>query len=146
MDRFIKKVFKYNGLTLVEVLVSVIITTLLMLYGTSFFIASWRLSAESEEYSTVLNDVVSNLESYRAKAFDSPVSLTTDYIVKNRTFRNKYNVTYTLSRSNTEKLSHLGTNYYYVVISSAEWSYGQGMSSANKISVKTAVAVKWEHL
>ncbi len=146
MDRLIKKIFKKNGLTLVEVLVSVILTTLLMLYGTSFFIASWRLNSESTEYSTVLNDVVNNLECYKAKVFDTPVSVSTDYIVKNKTFRNKYTVTYTLTRSATEKLSLAGTNYYYVVISSANWSYGEGLSAANKISVKTAVARRWPNV
>ncbi len=156
MDKFKnKKLFNNSiGLTLAEVLISVVLTTLLMLYGTSFFIASWRLSSESNEYSTVLDDLVANLECYKAKAFDTPVSISTDYVVKNKTFRNKYSVSYTLSRngkSGNEKFVDAGITYYYVVTSSTTLNYGKDadgkeLSAPNEIQIKTAVAKKWPKL
>lgn len=128
------------GLTLVEVLASVIITTLLMLYGTSFFIAAWRLSAESDEYSMILNDVVSNLESYKSKSYNSAVTGAGVYVVQQKVLRNQYTVNYTLSKS-----ADVTNNFIYVT-SKAEWSYGQGEESINRISIKSAIAPRWNKI
>ena len=55
-----------KGLTLVEVLVSVVITILVMVYGVNLFIASWKLSVESAEYNTVLQYVSNQIEALEA--------------------------------------------------------------------------------
>lgn len=54
-----------KGLTLVEVLVSVVITILVMLYGMTLFISAWRLEVDSEEYEKVLQYVNNTIESYK---------------------------------------------------------------------------------
>lgn len=54
-----------KGLTLVEVLVSVVITILVMLYGMTLFISAWRLEVDSEEYNKVLQYVSNTIETYK---------------------------------------------------------------------------------
>lgn len=54
-----------KGLTLVEVLVSVVITILVMLYGMTLFISAWRLEVDSEEYEKVLQYVNNTIEGYK---------------------------------------------------------------------------------
>jgi hypothetical protein len=54
-----------KGLTLVEVLVSVVITILVMLYGMTLFISAWRLEVDSEEYNKVLEYVSNTIEYYK---------------------------------------------------------------------------------
>ncbi len=56
----IKILKERSALTLVEVLVAVVLTAIVMLHGTVFFIATWRLNAESKDYNMVANDVVAN--------------------------------------------------------------------------------------
>lgn len=129
----IKKNFSGNiGLTLIEVLIAVTITAMVMLYTTSFFIAAWRLSSESEEYSQILNDVVSNLESYKA----SPVS--TSYVVANKTLRKKHSVRYTIS----EVASPIP--YVSYITSEAKWYYQDDGVTYRKISIKSASYEGWK--
>ena len=57
---------KIKGLTLVEVLASIVITVLVMTYGINLFVASWRLSVESAEYDYVLNYISNRIEGLRS--------------------------------------------------------------------------------
>jgi len=58
--------YKNNkGVTLVEVLVSIVITILVMAYGLNLFIASWKLEVESKEYNEVLQIISSKIEYYK---------------------------------------------------------------------------------
>ncbi len=54
-----------KGLTLVEILVSVVITILVMVYGLNLFIASWKLSVESAEYNFVLQYLSNQIENLK---------------------------------------------------------------------------------
>ena len=87
-----------SALTIIEVLVAVILTAIVMLHGTVFFIATWRLNAESKDYNLVLNDVVANLEKCISRSRNANVS-NDDYVIKTRKLRNKYDVTYTLVKT-----------------------------------------------
>lgn len=55
-----------EGLTLVEVLVSVVITILVMLYGMTLFISAWRLEVDSEEYNKVIQYITNVIEKYKS--------------------------------------------------------------------------------
>lgn len=72
-----------KGLTLVEVLVSVVITILVMLYGMTLFISAWRLEVDSEEYNKVLQYVSNTIETYKnyvnPKDFNSGTARTLTY-------------------------------------------------------------------
>lgn len=131
-----------KALTIIEVLVAVILTAIVMLHGTIFFIATWRLNAESKDYNTVLNNVVLNLENYIAKPYNSAVTIAeSEYMIKTEKLRDKYDVTYTLTKS-TGNFTYGG---FYYMISSARWRYGGDANSDNKINIKTVCAQRWEH-
>lgn len=51
-----------KGLTLVELLVSCVITVMVIMYGSTFFISSWKKEIESEEYNRVLQYVCGTIE------------------------------------------------------------------------------------
>jgi len=128
---------KRKGLTLVEVLVSAVLTSMVVLYATSFFVAAFRLSTEEKEYSSILEDVANNLESYKFKGYDSEVG--TAYVTKTKTIRDgKYTVEYDLLRVSTP----IPKSEY--IISKASWKYGGSDESAHKISIKTAICGKWD--
>lgn len=56
-------VYKNNkGLTLIEILVSCVITVIVIMYGATFFISSWRLEVDSEEYNKVLQYAANIIE------------------------------------------------------------------------------------
>ena len=57
-----------KGLTLVEILVSIVITILVMTYGLNLFIASWRLGSDSEDYDMVLHYVMNEVERVRSES------------------------------------------------------------------------------
>lgn len=143
----IKNLKKESALTIVEVLVAIILTAIVMLHGTLFFMASWRLSAESKDYNTILNDVIANLEncvsiasnSYTAYADDSEKGLApeTEYIIKtnDRKLRNnKFKVTYTLEKQ------RMKYHQFFFVTSSARWRYDNAadQNSDNIINLKSA--------
>ena len=126
-----------SALTIIEVLVAIILTAIVMLHGTLFFMASWRLSAESKDYSMILDDVIANLERCVARATDTTSVSDADFVVKNgqRTLRNgKYSVRYTI----TKQL--MNYHQFYYVTSSARWRYDNAASgdSDNVINIKTA--------
>jgi len=130
-----------RALTIIEVLVAIILTAIVMLHGLIFFVASWRLSTESKDYSMILNDVVGNLENYISEAFsESTVIPDSAYKVKTKVLRNKYTVTYSLEKDKT----HYNTSGFYYVISSARWRYGGSADSDTRISIKTACAPNWD--
>ena len=62
-----------KGLTLVEVLVSVVITIIVMIYGMTLFISAWRLEVDSEEYSKVLQYISNTIEGY--KRYSNPLEI-----------------------------------------------------------------------
>ena len=134
-----------NALTIIEVLVAIILTAIVMLHGTIFFITTWRLSAESKEYNLILNNVIDNLENYIAKTYSTAaINPTNDYYIKTKTkaLRGLYDVTYTLRKDNAALFDSQGGFYY--LISEATWRYGGDEKSNFKISIKTACARKWD--
>ena len=128
---------KESALTIIEVLVAIILTAIVMLHGTLFFMASWRLSAESKDYSMILDDVIANLENCVARATDSETVVPDEYVVKtnDRYLRNgQYKVRYKLEKK------RMDYHQFYYVTSSARWRYDSGASddSDNVINIKTA--------
>lgn len=127
------------ALTIVEVLVAIILTAIVMIHGTIFFIATWRLNTESKEYNMILNDVVANLENYISKPYNKNAVATSDYLIKtgDRKLRNNdnYVVTYTLTKDSTFYDDY---GFFYIT-SSAEWKCGSGDYMSNTvINIKTA--------
>jgi hypothetical protein len=122
-----------SALTIVEVLVAVILTSIVMLHGTLFFMTSWRLSEESKDYSMVLNDVVANLENCVSMAPSS--SSSDERLVKERKLRNgQVTVSYRLDKS------MIDYNQICFVTSSARWRYDTTATNAsdNIINIRTA--------
>lgn len=128
-----------SALTIVEVLVAIILTAIVMLHGTVFFISSWRLSTESKEYNMILNDVVANLEKCNSRKFDLTAVTLDSYVVKSKKLRDKYDVTYTM----TKDTSPYALYGFYYIVSSARWRYGGDSDSDNVINIKTACAERW---
>ena len=60
------KLKNIKGLTLVEILVSIVIVGLALTYGINLFIASWRLESDSADYHMALNYVANVVEHARA--------------------------------------------------------------------------------
>lgn len=154
MKKYMGKFYINNtsALTIVEVLVAIILTAIVMLHGTMFFISTWRLSAESKEYNMILNDVITNLENYSMKAYSTSVNISssTDYYIYRRILRGKtvdekkddvpYYVRYELKKDTAPVTN--GGGFYYI-ISSAKWRYGGDYKSDIVISIKTARAPRW---
>ncbi len=139
MRKFIKNV---QALTIIEVLVAIILTAIVMLHSTIFFMATWRLSTESKDYNMILNDVVGNLENFLAKEYNNSVTIpNSSYKIKTKTLRNKYVVTYSLTKDTTT----YNTCGFYYLISGARWRYGGDSDSDIKINIKTACTKEWKH-
>lgn len=139
MIKFLKE---ESALTIVEVLVAVILTAIVMLHGTVFFIATWRLNAESKDYNLVASDVVANLEKCLALAKNSNTATNDEFVTINptdntrtRVLRGKYTVTYSLKKD-----SFVNYEGYIQVISSARWRYNSSATSDsdNIINIKSA--------
>lgn len=139
----IKILKERSALTLVEVLVAVVLTAIVMLHGTVFFIATWRLNAESKDYNMVANDVVANLEKCVAMGVNPGGSgkgnkvfaNANEYVIRNRTIRGLYTVTYSLEKTNV--MYYQGFVY---LISSARWRYNSAATNESDtiINIKTA--------
>lgn len=128
-----------SALTIVEVLVAIILTAIVMLHGTVFFVTTWRLSSESKEYNMILNDVVANLEKCNSRKFDLTAVMSDSYVVRNKKLRDKYDVRYTMIKD----ISPYALYGFYYIVSSARWRYGGDAKSDNIISIKTACAERW---
>ncbi|MCR4662594.1 MAG: prepilin-type N-terminal cleavage/methylation domain-containing protein [Endomicrobiaceae bacterium] len=136
----IKYLNNIKALTLIEVLVAIILTAIVMLHGTIFFIATWRLSTESKEYNMILNDVIDNLENYISKTYNNSTTIPDNqYVFKTKILRKKYTVTYTL----TKDITNFNSCGFYYLTSSARWRYGGDQNSDIRISIKTACAEGW---
>ena len=136
MKKILNNLKNDSALTIVEVLVAVILTAIVMLHGTSFFGATWRLSVESKEYNMVLSDVVSNLEKCSSIASDTIPTPAGEYVVTKRILRNKYTVTYEL-----EKQSMYPFGYFFLT-SKARWRYGGDVHSSRVINIRSAYIPK----
>ncbi|GAB1402063.1 hypothetical protein MASR1M68_09740 [Elusimicrobiota bacterium] len=72
-------VYKEAGLTLVEILVSIVITVMVMVYGLGFFTAAWKFQTEAVDYNIVLNKVQSMVEEMKYKIHEaSPVIVSSE--------------------------------------------------------------------
>jgi len=139
---FSKSFYKINsGLTLIEVLVSVIITAIVMVYGMSFFMAAWRMEVESSSYDRILGNAVKIMEDKRSNAyFISPSSGTVTISSESLPSGKVVMYTYMFKR-------HTVTNSMEGVVL-AEWPWSSSATSAekaswNRIAVKTHFAEEW---
>ncbi|MBQ3834794.1 MAG: hypothetical protein II816_04700 [Elusimicrobia bacterium] len=81
-----RKILKnIKGLSLSEVLVSISIVMILSVYGLSFFDAAWKYRSENDEYQTVLNNVVSNLESSKYAIANDKITAAEETLGSDRT-------------------------------------------------------------
>jgi Tfp pilus assembly protein PilV len=72
-------VYKQSGLTLIEILVSIVITVMIMIYGLGFFMAAWKYQVESIDRNIILNKVQSMVEEMKYKVHeDSPIINTSE--------------------------------------------------------------------
>lgn len=134
MIKFLKE---ESALTIIEVLVAVVLTAIVMLHGTVFFIATWRLNAESKDYNLVASDVVANLEKCLALARNSETAVNDEFVTinpadnkKTRLLRGKYLVTYSLTKKSFSQYEG-----YIQVTSSARWRYNSSATSASDIII-----------
>jgi hypothetical protein len=141
-NKMIKFLKEESALTIIEVLVAVVLTAIVMLHGTVFFIATWRLNAESKDYNLVASDVVANLERCISLARNSTAVTNDEFVTINptngtrtRVLRGRYTVTYSLAK--TSLVQYEG---YIQVISSARWRYNASATSASDtiINIKSA--------
>ena len=133
-----------NALTIIEILVAIVLTAIVMLHGTGFFIATWRLSAESKDYNAVLNDLASNLEQSVSIGRNDTIpndgvfhDIDIDRVITQRTLRNNKMVTYHLAKRNME--NSFGRSFQ--VISNATWQYedeADNSNATNRICLLTA--------
>lgn len=68
-------VYRNRGLTLVEILVSITITIIVMVYGLGFFTAAWRFQTEAVSYGIVLNKAEAMIEEMKYKIYEDPHTL-----------------------------------------------------------------------
>lgn len=131
-----------SGLTLIEVLVSVIITAIVMVYGMSFFMAAWRMEVESSSYDRILGNTIKITEDRRSKAYSSLPSTGTVTISSESLPSGKIVMyTYTFKK-------HTVTNSIEGV-ALAEWPWSSSATSAekaswNRIAIKTHFAEEWK--
>lgn len=143
MVQYFKNLYKTNlGLTIVEVLVSVVITSLVMVYGMSFFMAAWRMEAESSSYSRILGNVTKIMEEKRSKYyFVTPASGTVNISSEALPSGKVVMYSYTFLRHNI-------TNSMEGVVL-AEWPWTSSATAAekaswNRIAIKTHFAQEWK--
>ena len=142
MKKILNNLKNDSALTIVEVLVAVILTAIVMLHGTGFFIVTWRLSAESREYNLILNDAILNLErcqsaattAVKADGFSAPDS---EYVILSRNIRGN-TVTYSLRKTNMGFVGGHIVDGYWFLTSMAEWRYAGDKHSSRRINIRTA--------
>ncbi|MDD3053390.1 MAG: prepilin-type N-terminal cleavage/methylation domain-containing protein [Endomicrobiia bacterium] len=143
MGQFFKNFYKINlGLTLIEVLVSVVITSMVMVYGMSFFMAAWRMEVESSNYSRILGNVAKIIEDNRSEYYSivppsGTVTISSEALPSGKVVM----YSYTFSRN-------IVTNSMQGV-ALAEWPWTSSASAAEKaswsrISIKTHFAEEWK--
>ncbi|MEA5000753.1 MAG: prepilin-type N-terminal cleavage/methylation domain-containing protein [Endomicrobiaceae bacterium] len=142
MALFFKNFYRKNsGLTLIEVLVSVIITSIVMVYGMSFFMAAWRIEAESSSYDRILGNAIKIMEDKRSDPyFTSPSSGTVTISSESLPSGKVVMYTYTFKR-------HAVTSSMEGIVL-AEWPWSSSATSAekaswNRVAIKTHFAQEW---
>ncbi len=133
-----------RGLTLIEILVSIVITVMVMVYGLGFFTAAWKFQTQAIEYNIILNRVESIIEEFRYNIHESSPVLTVSEVSYFITSSSKMvEVTKTVNRAPSLDPS----SYCYQVSVLTTWPVknpdgtGLGLDSRNKISIKTNMTV-----
>lgn len=106
LNNFNKVLKNDKGLSLMEIVVSMAVMMILMVYGFVFFDTAWKYRAEGEDYFWVLNTAAGNMDALRAKGYADAVG-TGDYILGNAVANAKsciqalpsYSVTYSLTKN-----------------------------------------------
>lgn len=135
----------YNrGLTLIEILVSIVITVMVMVYGLGFFVAAWKFQTQAMDYTIVLNKVESVIEEFRYNVHESsPVFAVSEVSYFVTSSSKIVELTKTVNRAP----GLAATSYCYQVSILATWPVknpdgtGLGLDSRNKISIKTHMTV-----
>lgn len=136
--------YKEAGLTLVEILVSIVITVMVMVYGLGFFTAAWKYQTEAIDYNIVLNKVQTMVEEMKYKIHeDSPIIIASElYYVQ------------TPSSKTVEIIRNIGIDttlgagsYCHQIDILATWPLKNpdgtdlGVNNRHKISIKTHMTV-----
>ncbi|MDD5021274.1 MAG: hypothetical protein PHR82_03935 [Endomicrobiaceae bacterium] len=138
--------YKEAGLTLLEILVSIVITIMVMVYGLGFFTAAWKYQTESIDYNIVLNKVQSMVEEMKYKIHqDSPV-ITANELYYVSTPSSK---TVEIKRVVGIDTTLGGSSYCHQIDVLATWPLKNpdgtelGINNRHKISIKTHITVPY---
>lgn len=139
-------VYKKTGLTLIEILVSIVITVMVMVYGLGFFTAAWKFQTEAIDYNIVLNKVQTMVEEMKYKIHEaSPVIDTTELYYVQTPSSKTVEITRTVGIDATLG----GTSYCHKVDVLATWPVKNpdgtelGVDNRHKISMKTHMTVPY---
>ncbi|MDD4166943.1 MAG: prepilin-type N-terminal cleavage/methylation domain-containing protein [Endomicrobiaceae bacterium] len=139
-------VYKETGLTLIEILVSIVITVMVMVYGLGFFTAAWKFQTEAIDYNIVLNKVQTMVEEMKYKIHEaSPVIAATELYYVQTPSSKTVEITRTVGIDATLG----GTSYCHQVDVLATWPLKNpdgtelGVNNRHKISMKTHMTVPY---
>lgn len=140
-------VYKKTGLTLIEILVSIVITVMVMVYGLGFFTAAWKFQTEAIEYNIVLNKVETMVEEMKYKIHEASAVITTTELYYVLTPSSK---TVEMRRTIGIDTTTLGAgSYCHQIDVLATWPLKNpdgtelGVNNRHKISMKTHITVPY---
>lgn len=136
--------YKEAGLTLVEILVSIVITVMVMVYGLGFFTAAWKFQTEAVDYNIVLNKVQSMVEEMKYKIHeDSPIITSSELYY----FQTPSSKTVEITRNVGIDVTLGADSYCHQIDVLATWPLKNpdgtdlGVNNRHKISIKTHMTV-----
>jgi len=136
--------YKEAGLTLIEILVSIVITIMVMVYGLGFFTAAWKFQTESIDYNIVLNKVQSMMEEMKYTIHETSPVITSSELYYVQTPSSK---TVEITRIVGFDTTLGPTSWCYQIDILATWPLKYpdgtdcGVSNRHKISLKTHMTV-----
>lgn len=115
LKKILKNHLNKNGLSLVEIAVSVALVAVIMISAMSYFNVAWDVRARSDEYNEILNNTIANLEFAKCqKAGDAAGAV----VVANNTLTTRgTKVTYTVDKTGIQFISNAiyGSNKIRIV-------------------------------
>lgn len=136
--------YKESGLTLIEILVSIVITVMVMVYGLGFFTAAWKFQTEAIDYNIVLNKVQSMVEEMKYKIHEASPVITSSELFYVQTPSSK---TVEITRNVGIDTTLGAGSYCHQVDVLATWPLKNpdgtdlGVNNRHKISIKTHMTV-----
>jgi len=127
---------KKEGLTIVEVLVSVVLLSIVSVYGLAFFAATWRLNVESRDYAYIMKKLENYVEAGKGyfQATGGTIANRT-VTIPNETLRTGDVVAYTYQET--------AAGGYVNVLATASWPLRVEVKSRKKLGIRTHFAPVW---